>query len=70
MRFEVKRKESICKQLSREFGGKWKYKVGTWWCDDNKRNVMRVAGCLCDGDCGHPSQYYLYGDGIPKRLFL
>lgn len=65
------KKFSITKFLSEKYGGNWKYHVGTWHCDDNKRVVMRVRGCSCDDEnCGHLSQYWLYGNGTPELVWF
>jgi hypothetical protein len=69
--FKPKRRKPIYKTLEEKYGGKWTYnKRGTWWCDDNKRHVSRVAMCFCDEWCKCPTEYFMYGDGIPERVYL
>ena len=63
---EIPKAISFTTLFHKKFGGKWKYDGrGTWNCDDRKRFIQRVSGCTCDYDCDHPSQMYLYGDGVP-----
>jgi hypothetical protein len=60
---------TIAKRLSKHLGGKWAYdNLSTWWCDDNKRSVSRCSAGVdeFDNDLG-PAQYWLYGDGNPRR---
>lgn len=60
--------ESISKRLGRLLGGKWEYRYFSWHCDDGKRTVSRCSAGVdeFDNDLG-PAQYWLYGDGAPKR---
>lgn len=60
---------SIAKRLAKILGGTWTYDgMGTWWCDDQLRRVARVSGGVdeLDNERG-PPQYWLYGDGAPRR---
>jgi len=55
---------NISANLSKKYGGKWKYDHhGSWWCDDDKRFVRACSMCGCDEPCGHATSYFLYGDG-------
>ena len=60
--------ESIARRLARSLGGKWEYRDIGWFCDDGKRTVMRCSAGVdeFDNDLG-PAQYWLYGDGTPRR---
>ena len=59
--------------LGKALGGRWTYDgVTTWRCDDGVRSVARClpSGCFYeghDGECGHAPEYWLYGDGTPRR---
>ena len=59
--------KSKAKQLADIFGGKWEYHAGScgWWCNDERRSVIRTAGSMFEEDDA-PCVYYLYGDGTPK----
>lgn len=51
---------SISKWLKKNKGGNWIYDgTASWWCDDNKRHVSRVAMDCMEED--GPVGYYLYG---------
>ncbi len=59
---------SRCKHLEKTLGGKWKYgNPGYWHCDDG-RSISRCSAGTdeFDNQVGSP-QYWLYGDGIPRR---
>ena len=61
---------NITKCLNKHYGGKWKYRAGSWWSDDN-RHVAHVSICDCDDDCGCPGAYFMYSDHEPtKRIYL
>lgn len=65
------KKINISKWLEENYGGKWTYDYRTtWWCDDDKRHMSRVASCSCDDICNHSPSYYIYGDGTPERIIL
>lgn len=60
---------SKAQRLSKALGGTWSYDgMCGWWCDDDKRHVLRVSAGVdeFDNPLG-PPQYWLYGDGIPRR---
>jgi hypothetical protein len=59
---------SFAKQLSKTLGGKWTYHYSTWRCDDGVRSVWRCSAGVdeFDNPVG-PPQYWLYGDGVPRR---
>lgn len=61
---------SIAKQLGKTLGGKWTYNHSCfgWCCDDGQRHVYRVSAGVdeFDNPVG-PPQYWLYGDGKPRR---
>lgn len=70
--FTAKRELSKVKQIEAVYGGKWKYDGWcTWNCDDGKRYVVRCSPGVdqWDNEDG-PSQYWLYGDEHPARLFF
>ena len=62
---------SKVKQLEKKFGGNWKYRGSSYWeCLDDSRAVWAVRGCSCDDEqCEAPAQYYLYGAGVPMRVY-
>jgi len=56
---------SISKWLSKNKGGVWKYDgYSSWWCDDEKRHLARVALDASDENSG--AGYVLYGDEKPE----
>jgi hypothetical protein len=60
---------STCKHLEKTLGGKWKYgNPGCWYCDDQIRMIVRCSAGTdeFDNQVGTP-QYWLYGDGSPRR---
>lgn len=60
---------SIAKRLSKSLGGKWVYSGPCYWeCDDNKRRVVKCSAGVdeFDNPLG-PGEYWLYGDGPPRR---
>ncbi len=59
-------------RLHQLFGGKWIYDYRcSWWCDDDKRHVSRCSAGVdeFDNEIG-PPEYWLYGDGEPKRVYF
>jgi hypothetical protein len=63
--------KSKVKIFAKVLGGVWKYDgICMWWCDDGKRSVARYSAGVdeWDNELG-PPQYWLYGDGIPKRIW-
>lgn len=61
-------RRSIVKQLATLLGGMWAYRDYSWHCTDGLRWVARVGRfdefeCRCG-----PSEYWLYGDGAPRKL--
>lgn len=70
MNFTNTKKINKTKYLEKRFGGRWKYDGFSWWdCDDGERYVVRVASCMCDDDCYHFPDYYLYQkDCVPQRV--
>jgi hypothetical protein len=60
---------NISAWLAKNKGGTWRYdNHGSWWCDDNKRHVSRVALDCMNENSG--AGYYLYGDDTPERLYF
>lgn len=58
------------KYLANKYGGKWEYDhVAGWWCDDGKRAVSRCSASF-DAEGELPSEYWLYGDGTPERVYF
>jgi hypothetical protein len=60
---------SLARNLSRTLGGIWTWDGrGSWWCDDATRHVSRCSAGVdeFDNEVGLP-QYWLYGDGTPRR---
>lgn len=60
---------SKASSLGKHLGGVWKYDgYSAWNCDDGVRRVGRCSAGVDEYDepLG-PPQYYLYGDGHPKR---
>ena len=67
---KVVRCPSKAKQLAKTFGGQWTYNgLATWYCDDGKRHVSRCAAS-CDEADRFPCEYWLYGDGMPYRIWF
>lgn len=65
-------RRNISKSLAKEYGGKWTYdNYTTWWCDDGIRHMSRVSADFDEwgNQVGH-AQYYLYGDGTPRKLYF
>lgn len=61
---------SIVKMLSDSLSGKWKYDGQSRWYSKDGRHVARVKTCLCDSECDCERAYFLYGDGVPKRVMF
>ena len=60
---------SKAKTLGKRLGGKWKYGYPCYWhCDDGIRYIARCSAGVDeqDNEVGTP-QYWLYGDGTPRR---
>lgn len=57
------------KLLGERLGGNWVYDGHSdWWCDDGKRHVGRRSAGVGEWDNPlGPAQYWLYGDGTPRR---
>lgn len=56
-------------RLAKALGGKWTYHWPChWYCDDGQRSVTKVSAGVdeFDNPIG-PGQYWLYGDGEPRR---
>lgn len=60
---------SKAKNLAHHLGGKWKYDgVCGWHCDDGVRHVYRCSAGVDEWDNPlGPPEYWLYGQGTPKR---
>ena len=61
----AKRVPSKVAQLTKQFGGAWKYYYGNGcWVDvGSERYVVAVASCSCDYDCGSSPRYFLHEKG-------
>jgi hypothetical protein len=60
---------SVAKNLAKHLGGKWTYDGrASWWCDDEKRSVSRCSAGVdeFENPLG-PAEFWLYGDGTPRR---
>jgi hypothetical protein len=60
---------NYAKHLAKNLGGKWTYdQMCSWRCDDGERRVSRYSAGVdeFDNEVG-PPQYWLYGDGAPRR---
>lgn len=56
-------------RLGKTLGGKWTYHWPChWYCDDGKRSVTKFSAGVdeFENPVG-PGQYWLYGDGEPRR---
>lgn len=71
--FKSTRRKNISKFLASTLGGVWTYdRSASWHCDDGIRIVSRCSSGSCndDDDGRWPPHYWLYGDGIPKRIWV
>lgn len=59
---------SATKRLAKMLGGTWTYvRPGSWHCDDGRRHVARCAQSGSDEDNPGTAEFWLYGDGVPRR---